>query len=463
MMLHPRTYGTVLSCASLLATAADAAIGDQEAKFLAIDGAVSDFLAFSVATSGTISIAGAYGDDDNGPLSGSAYLFNSTTGQQLFKLLPNDGASADSFGDSVGISGTIAIVGASGDDDNGNGSGSAYLFDVTTGQQTHKLLSSDGAFSDLFGWSVGISGDTAIVGAYGDDDDGSGSGSAYLFSTTSGLQLHKLVASDGNSGDNFGRAVAIDGATAIVGSAGDDDNGGSSGSAYLYDVATGEQIFKLLPNDGAAVDRFGASVAISGSIAIVGANREDGNSQDLGAAYLFDTTTGQQLFKLVADDAAWQDEFGVSVGISGNVAVVGAWKSDAIGIDSGAAYLFDVSTGQQIAKLVPSDIGASFLFGFAVAIGGAPGSEVAIAGTYRDNDNGVDSGSAYMFEAGSALCPDIIDSGGGGSDGVVDVFDLLELLANWGTSGPGANIAEPTNVVDVFDLLDLLAAWGNCN
>ncbi len=158
-------------------------------------------------------------------------------GDQLFKLLPDDGANSDYFGWSVGISGETAFVGAYFDDDNGDFSGSAYLFDSTTGVQIAKLLPDDGAVQDQFGISVAISGETAIVGARLDDDNGSNSGSAYLFDTTTGRQIAKLLANDGAAGDRFGISVSISGATAIVGACFDDDNGGFSGSAYLFDVA----------------------------------------------------------------------------------------------------------------------------------------------------------------------------------------------------------------------------------
>jgi len=110
-----------------------------------------------------------------------AQAAHADVGDQLFKLLPNDGAAADYFGWSVAISGTTAIVAAPGDDDNGRNSGSAYFFDITSGKQLFKLLPNDGAESKAFGYSVAISGDTAIVGAKNDDDNGNFSGSAYLF------------------------------------------------------------------------------------------------------------------------------------------------------------------------------------------------------------------------------------------------------------------------------------------
>jgi len=155
-------------------------------------------------------------------------------------------------------------------------------------EQDFKLLAADGADGDQFGSSVSISGTTAIAGAVWDDDNGSASGSAYLFDVTTGEQIAKLLPDDGAAGHRFGWSVAVVDGTVIVGAPYDDDNGGASGSAYLFDAATGEQIAKLLPDDGVADDQFGYSVAISGSTAIVGAFLDDDNGDRSGSAYLFD-------------------------------------------------------------------------------------------------------------------------------------------------------------------------------
>ncbi len=232
--------------ATVLSTApANADLGDQLFKLLADDGAADDRFGGSAAISGTTAIVGAPYDADNGEHSGSAYLFDTTTGLQLYKLLPVDGAPGKRFGSSVAISGATAIVGADFDNVNGNWSGSAYLFDISDPAnpiQIFKLLPNDGAESDRFGYSVAISGTTAIVGARGDDDNGGGSGSAYLFNTTTGQQIAKLLPDDGAQDDYFGKSVAISGTTAIVGAYGHDDNGSYSGSAYLFDTEAGQQI-----------------------------------------------------------------------------------------------------------------------------------------------------------------------------------------------------------------------------
>ena len=206
--------------------------------------------------------------------SGSAALFDVTTGQQLSTLADPDavGLGGMDFGFSVAIDGNMAIVGAP-------KRGLAYLFDVTTGQELFQLTASDAAAYDLFGDSVGLSGDTAIVGALG-------SHSAYLFDVTTGQQLFKLTASDAAAGDQFGRSVAISGDTAIVG-AYDSDPCCESGSAYLFDVTTGQELFQLTASDAAAGDFFGFSVAISGNTAIVGALDDDDAGLQSGSAYIF--------------------------------------------------------------------------------------------------------------------------------------------------------------------------------
>jgi len=372
--------------------------GDELFKLLPADGAAGDRFGWGVAISGTTAIVGATNDDDNGDTSGSAYLFDTATGQQVAKLLPSDGSSGDWFGESVAIDGSLAIVGAKVNDDGGNSTGSAYLFDTTTGQEVFKLLAGDKNKDDHFGQSVGISGTIAVIGAWGDDDNGGNSGSAYLFDVTNGQEIVKLLPSDAGGGDQFGVSVGVSGTTAIVGSYRHDDNGSDAGAAYLFDTITHQQIAVLLASDGAAGDNFGEAVSISGGIAIVGARLDDDNGDNSGSAYLFDATTGQQLAKLLPNDGAADECFGTSVAVSGNVAIVGAIERG----ESGSAYLFNVTTGQQIAKLLSSY--APDEFGIRVGVSGA----TAIVGADKDDDNGSDSGSAFLFDA-NILSLDSID------------------------------------------------------
>ena len=263
------------------------------------------------------------------------------------KLLPSDGAAFDFFGGSVSIDGDYAIIGAS-DDDNGDASGSAYIFkrSGTTWTEQDKLLASDGAAFDFFGVSVSIDGDYAIIGAYGDADNGQDSGSAYIFtrSGTTWTEQAKLLPSDGTTDDFFGWSVSIDGDYAIIGACFDGDNGYESGSAYVFkrDGTTWTEQAKLLPSDGAAEDWFGFSVSIDGDYAIIGAPADDSNGYFSGSAYVFTRsgTNWNEQDKLLASDGAEGDLFGWSVSIDGGYAIIGASDDDDNGQDSGSAYIF---------------------------------------------------------------------------------------------------------------------------
>ena len=170
----------------------------------------------------------------------SKYLGSGWT--QVAKMTAADGATDDCFGYSVAIGGQTAVIGAAYDDDTGSSSGSAYLFQETAAgwSQAAKLVPADGEANDFFGRSVSISGATAIVGAYGDDDLGSASGSAYLFrDTASGwTEVAKLTPSDGGATDEFGGSVSISGSAVCVGASGDRESGYDSGSAYLFSTAS---------------------------------------------------------------------------------------------------------------------------------------------------------------------------------------------------------------------------------
>ena len=190
---------------------------------------------------------GARQDDDNGSQSGSAYVFTKVSGvwSQKAKLIASDGAADDQFGISVAVNGDTVVVGARQDDDNGNQSGSAYVFTKpssgwSNSNETAKLTASDGAANDEFGISVAVEGDTAVIGARQDDTS---NGSAYVFTTVSGVwsQKAKLTASDGAADDEFGISVAVDGDTVVVGAykhnVGEGTGGANAGAAYLMSIS----------------------------------------------------------------------------------------------------------------------------------------------------------------------------------------------------------------------------------
>jgi hypothetical protein len=366
----------------------------NEVKLVAADGASREVFGGAVSISGNVALVGANEDDDNGSISGSAYIFryNGSNWVQEDKLLAADGATDDRFGLSVSISGDVALVGADGDDDNGSNSGSAYIFryNGSSWVQEDKLLPSDGASVDNFGTSVSISGDVALVGANYNDDNGS----AYIFryNGSNWVQEDKLRAADGAFNDRFGIRVSISGDVALVGA---NYDGNAVGSAYIfrYNGSSWVQEQKLVASDGSANDQFGIRVSISGDAALVGANYNDDN----GSAYIFryNGSSWVQEDKLRAADGATDDFFGTSVSISGDVALVGAYGDDDNGESSGSAYIFryNGSSWVQEDKLLAADGAVFDWFGRSVSISG----DVALVGSPFDDDNGSNSGSAYVF------------------------------------------------------------------
>ncbi|WP_052361280.1 FG-GAP repeat protein [Geminisphaera colitermitum] len=339
----------------------------EDVKLLASDGAAYDRFGSSVSLSADNALVGAHQDDDKGSSSGSAYYFkglNDKSGivNEDVKLLASDGAANDHFGISVSMLADHALVGAYRDGDMGAQSGSAYYFKGLNDKsgivyEDVKLLASDGAASDWFSYSVSLSADNALVGAYQDDDKGADSGSAYYFkglNAKSGIvyQDVKLLASDGAKNDNFGWSLSLSADNALVGARCDDDKGTDSGSAYYFKglnakSGTVYQNVKLLASDGATTDYFGHSVSLSADNALVGAHYNSDKGDDSGSVYYFNglnakSGTVYQDVKLRASDGAAEDHFGSSVSMDGNRFVIGAYYAQVGGVRTGKAYYGDI-------------------------------------------------------------------------------------------------------------------------
>lgn len=386
----------------------DPLVAVQQAKLVASDAAMTDQFGWAVAVSGDTALVAAKLDDS---FAGSAYIFQRSGGAwtQQAKLEADDGAADDLFGWSVDLSGDTAVVGAMRDSHSGfQDVGSAYVFQRTGNAWTQqaKLVASDAADDDAFGWSIAVSGDTAMVGAPA-DEHATGGGSVYVFERSGGswTEQSKLVASDAAVEDGFGRSVAMTADTAVVGSMADDHSGiADAGSAYVFtkNGTVWTEQAKLVADDAAATDFFGAAVAVSGDSALVGAYFEDNaNGNKAGSAYVFVRAgaTWTQQAKLMASDGAQLDSFGLSVGLSGDVAVVGAYLADqtgAQGSNEGKAYLFQRSgnTWTEEATLVASDAAEGDQFGQSVAINA---DAVVVGAHMSDSAAGTDAGSAYVF------------------------------------------------------------------
>ena len=416
---HRAAAATGILVAQLLAATVDAQGACQLQKLIASDGAAGSEFGVSCDVSGDSAIIGSWTHSRLGAGAGAAYVFERRGASWLetAPLVASDGAPGDGFGTSVKIDGDIAIVAAIYDDDNGVDSGSAYIFERQAGSwtQTAKLLASDGAAGDHFGFFTALSGTTAIVTANLDDDNGASSGSAYVFEQQAGnwVQTAKLLPSDGAAGDQFGYSSAMSGTTAVISAPLDDDRGQDSGSAYMFERRGGSwlQTAKLRAADAAARDVFGISVSIDAGRAIVGAMLDDDLGANSGSAYMFELRAGvwRQTAKLLASDGAAGDRFGIGVGVANDAAVVGADRDDDNGVDSGSAYVFG-DTGAswtQRSKLLARDGSARDDFGFQAAIGG----DTALVGARVDDDLGDASGSAYLYSVTASGCPTLTEAG----------------------------------------------------
>ncbi|UCE61549.1 MAG: FG-GAP repeat protein [Phycisphaerales bacterium] len=370
-------------------------------------GGSSDEAGCAVAASGDIVIVGARGDDDRGSGAGSAHVYTNNgsgwvEGQPLLAL---DGAADDHFGHSVSVSGGVVVVGSYGHAE----AGAAYVFryDGSIWVEEQKLTPSDGIAGDNFGYAVGVSGDVAVVGAYGVDDSGTSSGAAYMFrfDGSQWIEGQKLTASDGAAYDFFGVATAMSNDVAVIGAYLDDEGDANSGAAYVFrlDGSSWVEEQKLVASDAAADDRMGTSVAVSGNRVIVGAPQDDDQGSNSGSAYVYrwDSSRWVEETKLLLSDGAALDTFGTSVAVFGDLAAVGAHLTDFDGVtDSGSVsvFSFDGSKWVEAERLLAPDGWYGDYFGYSVALS----EGVTAVGAVKDDNSGNNSGSAYIFEG---QCP----------------------------------------------------------
>ncbi len=445
----------------------------EVAKLIASDGGPYDNFGYSVAVDGDTALIGARVSGDGGPAVriGLAYVFTRTAGvwTEQAKLTASNVVSDFFFGvsASVAVEGDTALIGTCGRD-----TCSAYVFIRSAGvwKQQANLTASDGSRDDDFGLSVAIDGDIALIGAHYDDDNGDDSGSVYVFTRSAGIwtEQAKLTASDAAPFDNFGEGVALDGETALIGATGDDDKGSRSGSVYVFTHSAGvwKEQAKLTASDGSRDDVFGLSVALDGDTALLGVQFDDDNGISSGSAYVFTRRAGvwAQQAKITQNDAVRLAGFGKSVALDGDTALIGASDGSILTGNNDSAYIFTRNAGAwtQQAKLNASDSIGDKLFGGSVALDG----DTALVGSRYgyDVDNDIVSGGAvYVF---SVITETIVTTDikpgsetnniNPNSNGLVAVailtggeFDALQLDPDTAKFGPGEATVERYTVTDV--------------
>lgn len=440
-------------CASVLCcgSAASAQQVIQESiRLTASDGGPGDLFGRSAAIDGATVVVGAVNADQRGLDAGAAYVFDAITGVQQRRLLAQDGDDEEFFGVAVGVSDGRVIVGSSQNDAADTLAGAAYIFGGPMLRQTDQLLPTSsqpvGPGFSFSGFSVAIDSSFAVVGAPGDIEITNGGGGAiYVYETGSFNNVQKLFSSDAAFADNFGTKVAVSGDLVVASTPFDDDNGTDSGSVYVFDAITGAELRKLTPSDGDTRDFFGLSIALDGDTLAVGApfaNNEGG--VDAGAVYLFDAITGDELRRITPADfspngAGEGDVFGFAVDLDGGLLVVGAPRNDERGDGAGVAYVFDVASGARLATLAPSDAATGAAFGGAVGVS----DDLIVVAAEGDGQNGEDAGAAYVFAFVPAPCfADLTTDGlpNGVPDKLITLSDFSFYLALWSQADPAADI-----------------------
>jgi len=449
-MSHVNHLLTSLVCACAAPLAGAGGVANSSGDLFATGGSVDDQFGRSVAIGAHTVVVGAPFVDSAGVDSGTVYVYGMPLRELLFELTPDPAGMNRVFGSSVAAYGNLAIAGAP----NGR---TAYIFDLTTGQQLHRLDPAGAATQT--GAAVAINESYALVGSPFDNDAGEAAGAVYVYDVTSGVLLRKLVPASTGSGDTlghdnerFGSSVALHGSRAVVGAPLDryNDGGavlGNAGSVYEFDLSSGDMVRKLEPADRDDGVFFGTSVGVNGEVVVVGSPRDGEHAITGGAVYVFESTTGAQRHKLFPQTAVDHvRDLGRAVALNGSQVIAGAPRTSFQGVsDLGSALVFDVNSGVELDIITAvgqqgDEFGASVAISPSVLAASAPGNDVTAtnAGTVR----------LYSFAPGDL-----------NGDGCVGSIDLAVLLAGWGSAGV-ADI-DGDGVVDAGDLAIILAAW-NC-
>lgn len=359
------------------------------------------------------------------------------TGQ---KVRASDVTDNSFFGSAVALQGPLALIGADGEN---SFQGAVYLFTKTSGvwNEGQKLTASDGLPGDEFGYRVALAPGTFVATAFSATVNGVvAQGSAYVFTETGGTwsESQKLTASDGGLFDNFGASVALSGQLLVIGANGATvGNNAAQGAAYVFVKANGlwVEMQKLTADDGAAFDNYGLSVALQGTTIIVGSPRATvGGNGAQGAAYVYTMSNGVWSLsqKLTASDGAANDSFGESVALDRGTALIGAYNATVEGrFGQGAAYVYSGTNGtlSETQKLTASDGAAGDNFGNAVALSG---SKALIGADVATVNGHTSQGKAYLFDrrGGSWSQLETLTS----SDGTTDDFFGAALALSGSTA-----------------------------
>ncbi len=390
------------------------------------------------------------------------YLYDAALCEEQSRLLGEGTDADDRFGRRGAMAHGTVIASAERDHVGTVRSGSVRLFDVSSGDELATLVPETLDEDMMFGHSVGLSDNLAIVTAPFAREDSLVVPAVFVFDMKSGQQLHRF--SVGSNSTHFGASIAIHGQIALVGAPRDSTRGEFAGAAHLYDLTTGLEIAKLLASDSQTLDAFGSTVVlaeVNGSLrAYIGAPGDRDHGFATGAVYVFDALTGAERSKFVPATADLGDEFGSEIAIDGRYAVVSAPRTHIGPLLHGQAYFVDLITEAISLPFQPeSEILHHAEFGSAVGLDVRGNHAIAVIGAAGDPTNGLISGAAYLFDFDlTGLCRSDIDA-----SGETGLGDLLQILSTWGPCGGCAPDLDDDGTVGLSDLLQVLALWGPCS
>jgi outer membrane protein assembly factor BamB len=375
----------------------------EDLRITAVDATAGDGFGFDVWLAGDLLAVGAPFDNGSSLDNGSAYTFDATTGAQIRKFTtPGFSFLGDNFGSSVVLQGDRLLVGAP-RDDRGTAeqlSGKIYVFNALTGQTFPTLLpvatGTGGTIAHALGESTDLSDAFLVAGSRGDSALELGGGSVHLFNPANGAFLRKLFPEDPAPAVNFGTAVAVSGTRVAVGSPFDSISAFQSGSAYLFDGATGQQLHKFAPTDTDANDLAGLVVELHGDTVLVGTPFFDGpdGTPNVGAVYVYDAVTGNLLQRLESPSPAPDGRFGDGLAMSDAFVLIGeSFGANSAGIETGVIHVYDPQTFERLYRLETSDGAAEDALGESIEIEG----KRVVAGARGADFFGDLSGAAYLF------------------------------------------------------------------
>jgi len=438
---------TTITIFSLL-TIVSSAIAQQACDPIELDIVDQDTVQFGTSVaihSGLIAV----GSEFENFRAGSAHIYNSNSGIFEQRLFPHNGSAGDQYGLSVAVSeGWILVAAPQIEGPNGEiNEGAVYAYDRDSMTLQHYITPDDEWSSALFGKKIAIDGSTALI-SDNNLELGYNQYAAYLYDLTSGEQLFKLLP-DPNAGLNrFGSDLDLYGNYAVVGAFTASIGAEESGVAYLFNSATGQLLHKLSALNPVNYERLGSSVAIHGSLVAAGAlGTEVMGVGGAGSVYLFDAQSGEQIHRLAALDPEIADRFGRAIDCNEKYIVVSAFQTATWFNDAGAVYIFDAKTFKQLAKITPPIERLYYQFGFDVAL-----SDDTLIVSEWATDSRVQNpiSKAYRYDLNcTPLCaPDLND------DGSLNFFDISIFL----TMLPDYNADDEFNFFDVSEFLADFAA-----